>query len=77
MVQIGAKTAFSRGLFAWIRHRRETTAPPAGAPPARPANRAKRPVTTLTWQVLAGLRGLHYTASQASVKLVYPELSAA
>ncbi|KAB0642445.1 hypothetical protein F7R21_11825 [Burkholderia latens] len=61
MVQIRAKAAISRGLFAGIRQCRETTA--RGRPDYAhlPPVPTKRPVTTLTRQVLAPHRGLHYT----------------
>ncbi|AKE04518.1 hypothetical protein DB771_03955 [Burkholderia sp. AU29985] len=71
-VQIRAKTTVSRGVFAGIRQCRETTAPVARELRAFLPDRPKRPVTTLTGQVLAGHRGLHYTPAQASEKRVYP-----
>ncbi|RQS03294.1 hypothetical protein DIE02_20865 [Burkholderia sp. Bp8991] len=61
LVQIRAKTAISRGLFTGIRQCRETTALRAADYVHLSPDRTKRPVTTLTRQVLARHRGVHYT----------------
>ncbi|AXF19708.1 hypothetical protein CUJ89_03705 [Burkholderia pyrrocinia] len=71
-MQIRAKTAISRGLFAGILQCRETTARFAGAGPHSPPDQAKRAVTTLTRQVLAWHRPAALHSTQASEKRVYP-----
>ncbi|MPV57120.1 hypothetical protein CFB46_07590 [Burkholderia sp. HI2761] len=71
-MQIRAKTAVSRGSFAGIRQCRETTARFRGQASHSPPDRAKRPVTTLTQQVLAPHRSAALHSTQASEKRVYP-----
>ncbi|RQX84419.1 hypothetical protein DF034_04900 [Burkholderia anthina] len=71
-MQIRAKTTVSRGLFAGILQCRETTARLRVQASHRPPPRAKRPVTTLTRQVLAAHRPAALHSTQASEKRVYP-----
>ncbi|NTZ08173.1 hypothetical protein FCJ61_27485 [Burkholderia metallica] len=71
-MQIRAKTAVSSRSFADIRQCRETTARFPVQASHSPPDRAKRPVTTLTRQVLAPHRPAELHSTQASEKRVYP-----